>query len=459
MRTRSKYGAVFVVGFGIMLGTLGCVPSANTAPPPVSASSTPTEPAASATPSSIPVTPSDQPVTPTEAVQFAPTAPPFESNCGMGVAKLPTTAPRFADYAATILATLKAHSSSDAIFQGLRDWGSITDTVGGVWPWDDVTGDDQADLIVIAQAPAAQFPGFDNGPEGQSLLPGDLYIFNCSPGPTFNLVYADYSTVDRITPRLVTVGDINADKLDEVAYTTSNCGVNTCYYQLHVIEWDAQSQKMKDIFPETHMPNGKQDIKDLDGDGVSEIIQHIGMQGSAGAGVQRTFDETYAWDGSQYLLKTRVVTSPQYPIHYLNDADAAIETGDYPTGISLYLTMLNDPKSLTFKGPEEIPALKAYARYRLMLAYAASGDMAKATTTHDELASEFGSKPADAPGAGFAQFASLFWDAYKKSGSLKSGCQPVIALAQADSTRWDILNDFGYANRFYKPEDMCPFGQ
>jgi hypothetical protein len=442
---------ILILGLGMMLTVFGCQLSTSGPVPTVATGATPTEIAASNTPSS-------PAVTPTEGSQSAPTASSFETVCGTGQTRLPDTPPRFADYATTILATLQAGSSVDAISQGLRAWGSITDKVGAVRASDDLTGDGKPDLLVIVQAPEDQFPGLGHpGADGLPSLPGDLYIINCAPGPVFNLLYADYSTPDRVTPRLMTVADINRNNLNEVAYTTTNCGASTCFTQLHVVEWNAPAQKFISIFPENNAaPYGKLEIKDADGDGISEIIQHVGMQGSAGAGIQRTFDETYAWNGSQYALKTRVVTSPQYPIHYLNDADAAFEKRDYAQAIELYLTVIADPNPLTFHGPDEIPALKAYARYRLILAYVAGGDEAKAQAIHDELINEFTNTPADSPAFGFARFAELFWSGYLGSHDTVAACQRVIDQAQAEPSPIDFINSFGYANRFYKPEDMCP---
>jgi hypothetical protein len=229
---------------------------------------------------------------------------------------------------------------------------------------------------------------------------------------------------------------------------------------MHVVEWNASSRKFEPTFPQDNAaPYGELEIKDVDGDGVGEIVQHVGMIGSAGAGVQRTFDETYAWNGTQYALKTRVVTSPQYPIHYLNDADNAMDKGDYGAAIPLYQKVIDDPNPLTFLSQDEAPALKAYARYRLMLAYALGGDAAKAQAAHDELAGQFAGAPSEAPGASFAHFADLFWDAYQAAKDVKAGCAAVIAQAASTPATFELLNNFGYANRFYTPEDMCPSGQ
>ena len=249
------------------------------------------------------------------------------------------------------------------------------------------------------------------------------------------------------------------NQLDEVAYTTRNCGAHTCFVQMHVVEWNAASQQFAATFPQdTAAPSGELEIKDVDGDGVTEIVQHVGGIGSAGAGAQRMFDEIYGWDGAQYALKTKVVTSPQFPIHTLNDADEATKNGNYAQAIALYQQVIDDQAPLTFKTEDEIPALRAYARYRLMLAYALSGDEVKAQAVHDELASQFATASAEAPGASFAGFANVFWDAYQGAKDVKAGCAQVVALAGSNTATFQILNDFGYANHLYTPEDMCPSG-
>lgn len=447
---------ILMAGLSLALAALGCSIGGTAGSTPVY----PPTPAASAQPTVTPAPaqssqagqPSATPYAePTTAVPptAAPSAQTFDAACGTGSAALPANLPKFADYADTILATINAHSSVQAIDQGLRAWSAITDKIGVVRGSDDLTGDGAAELLVIVQAPQAQFPDAVAG------LPGDLYIYGCANGRA-SLLFADTSTPDRSAPELVTVADLNSDHVNEVVYLTHNCGASTCFIMPHVIEWNASAGKFETIFPENDaVPAGRMDIKDVDGDGMSEIILHVGGLGSAGAGPQRSYDETWAWNGTAYALKTRVVTSQQYPIHYLNDADTAVAKGDVASALPLYQHVIDDPNPLVFVTQDEIPALKAYAYYRLMLAEALTGDSAGAQAAHAALATQFANTPA-APGASFAQLADVFWKAYQPKSDAKAGCAQVIAFATANPDSFAALNNFGYSNLTYKPEDLCP---
>ena len=446
-----------VAALTLALAALGCSIGGTAGPTPVF----PPTPAPTATLAQPTVTPAPaqtaQPtatpyVEPTTAVPptAAPAAQTFDAACGTGSAALPADPPKFANYADAILMTINAHSSVQAIDQGLRAWSAVTDKVGIVDGSHDLTGDGAAELLLIVQAPQTQFPDAVAGP------PGDLYIFGCANGRA-SLLFADTSTPDRSAPELVTVADLNGDHLNEVVYLTRSCGASTCFITPHVLEWSAPASKFSPIFPENDaVPAGRLDIQDVDGDGLSEIILHVGGAGSAGAGPQRTYDETWAWNGAAYALRTRVVTSQEYPIHYLNDADAAVAKGDVASAIPLYEHVIDDPSPLVFLTPDEIPALKAYAYYRLMLAQALSADTTSALAAHDALAAQFVGVSATAPGASFAYLADLFWKAYQPKSDAKAGCAQVIAYATAHPDSFAVLNNFGYSNATYKPADLCP---
>lgn len=457
---------LIIAGLALLLAALGCSAGSSSLTP----TSGPTAATATAAPAqpTVTLTPAQPPAeTPTLYVEPPTAIPPtaatagqtFDAACGTGTATLSANPPRFADYATTILNTLKAHSSVQLIEQGLRAWKGVSDKLGAVQGSNDLNGDGLADLLVVVQAPPEQFPDYTfPGPDGGPGLPGDLYIYSCAGG-TPVLAFADYSTTDRITPALVTTADINGDQLNEVVYTTSNCGASTCFIMPHVIEWNGTAGKFVSLFPENYaVPSGKIEIKDVDGDGVSEIVLHVGFQGSAGAGAQRSFDETYGWNGASYALKARVVTSPQFPIHFLNDADDFARKANYSAAIPLYQHVIDDQNPQVFLSQDEIPALRAYAYYRLMVAQAVNGDGISAQAAHDALAAQFANAPADAPGASFAHFADLFWSAYQPGSSAKAGCAQVITFATANPDSFALLNNFGYANFFYKPEDLCTAG-
>lgn len=387
--------------------------------------------------------------------QFTPptTAAPISAECpAPGSATLPNTPPTFADYADTIEAYLSGGGSIEELQQTLGTWGGITNEAGGVVATEDLTGDDVPEVVMTVQAPVAQFPDF-------SFPPGDLYIYGCAGG-AYETLYGDYSTPDRPTPDLVSVEDINEDGRSDVVYTTHYCGAHTCGYNVHALSWQPATSVFAELMPEvTGVPNATIGVANEDG-GTTEIIVDVGAIGSAGAGPQRLARDTYVWNGSMYELGSHEITTPMenwFPIHYIMDADDAMDRGELEIAILKYQQMIDlpDPKTLMV-GADEIPALEAYARYRIMVAQVMLGDMTAAQATHDALFAEYDAAP-DKPGAGFAAMANTFWIQYAATPNVKSACGAVIAYGQAQPQAFEILNMFGYANKYYEAVDLCPF--
>ncbi|NLD72550.1 MAG: hypothetical protein GX649_07520, partial [Chloroflexi bacterium] len=57
----------------------------------------------------------------------------------------------------------------------------------------------------------------------------------------------------------------------------------------------------------------------------------------------------------------------------------------------------------------------------------------------------------------FVDLAEVFWEAHDGGADLQSACAAV--RERAGEMDWGVdvaLNAFGYANRTYGPEDMCP---
>ena len=94
---------------------------------------------------------------------------------------------------------------------------------------------------------------------------------------------------------------------------------------------------------------------------------------------------------------------------------------------------------------DEVPLLKDFARFRLVVGYVAGGQSAKATA----IAAQIG-QPA-LKGA-----ADAFLKSYKASGSIIQACRDTADYAAANPTAWQFLADWGPANPTFAPEDLCP---
>jgi hypothetical protein len=381
-----------------------------------------------------------------------------------GDARLPAQPPVFADYATTIEAFLSGGGSLADLEATLTNWGAIGDASGAMFGdggevviGHDLTGDGSPEVIAAVQAPISQFPDFP-------APPGDLYIYGCD-NSAYALLFGDYSTPDRPVPTIIDAADLDGDGVDEVVYATYFCGASTCVYHTYALRWSASSLVFSDLLAgepsAAEVPYATIHVENADSTPSLEVVIDVGRFGSAGAGPQRAMKNTYSWAGSVLALSSQVITTPEsewYPIHYLQDGDRAAEEADYATAISAYQHVIDDPnpKTLIDEGAEP-PALRAYARYRQMITYALMGQISQAQSLHDALFAEYDADPGKA-GASFAAMADLFWTEFSGSNSIVSACAPVVAYSEGDAERYQVLNNFGYANRYYQPVDLCPFG-
>ncbi len=442
MNTRSA-------AFRFLFGTLALAALACAAPVPAG-------PAATLTPTMTPTSESTEtaegtpPPAPT-GLTPAPGSPPPRDCVPPGNATLPAQPPVFADYVATLQGYLSGGGSIAGLQTALSSWGGLTAEAGGIVADQDLTGDGIAEIVVAVQAPAAQFPDIFPAP------PGDLYIYGCVGG-SYQTLYGDYSTPDRPTPDIVAVQDLNVNGRAEVVYTTHYCGAHTCMYALQAVEWQPETAVFANLITgATDIPSGAFAIDNQDG-GTSEILVEVGLIGSAGAGPQRQHRDTYAWDGAGFTLSRSIITTPVeewYPIHYLQDGDRLSETGYPAVAVTLYQQVLDLPEPRVLIDESEIPALRAYARYRMMIALVLLGDLAAAQQQYDSLWALYGPHPEE-PGAGFASLADAFWGAYSATQHVGRACTAVRQYAEANPASYEALNQFGYANRLYGPVELCP---
>jgi hypothetical protein len=54
--------------------------------------------------------------------------------------------------------------------------------------------------------------------------------------------------------------------------------------------------------------------------------------------------------------------------------------------------------------------------------------------------------------------AEQFWGYFNLNRDVSHACSLAIKYARNDRKILSVLNSFGFVNRQYTPEDMCPFG-
>jgi hypothetical protein len=348
----------------------------------------------------------------------------------------------FGEYPETLAAYLSAGGSPQEVARLLRDWGAITDEVGEVRSLD-MTGDRDAEVILALIDPA---PEFD--------LPwpvGDVLIFQCQAGavvPVYQgrqVIEQDPTDVQFI---LQAVEDVNSTGRAEVVYVTSTCGAHTCWGRLFILEWDGggfvnRASAMAEYpYPTFTVGEGK-------------ILLDVGGIGSAGAGYQRSYQESWAWDGRQFSLVEQITGPPTALVHFVHDGDDALAGGDYGEAIGHYRSIFEDrglPAGLLLETEESAAVIvRAYARFKLVVTFAASGDGRGAQSQFEQMLDE---NPDGTPGYAYAHLGQVFWNEFLVSDSARSACAAAVTAAENDPTLSERLYA-GYANPDYEPADLC----
>lgn len=405
-----------------------------TSPPAVTASHTPTPP--------VPVQPTDTPIplpSPTATPVIPLACPPA------GDPTPPDRPTSFDDYPAMLAAYLSGGASAQKLEQLLRDWGAITDETGKVRSLD-ITGDMNPEVVVAVVDP---MPEFD-----LPWPPGDVLIFQCKAGavvPTYQGRQAIGEEPGDLQFSLEKVEDVNSTGRADVVYITSSCGAHTCMDRLYIVEWDGAGfvNRIPDI---DYFPHATFTVEE------GRVVVDAGGIGSAGAGYQRSYQEIWAWDGRQFSLIEQNIGPPTALVHYIHDGDEALAQGDYGEAIGHYQRALEDtslPIGLFLETEEQAAAvLKAYARFKMLVAYAASGDGRRAQSQYDTLLTEH---PGGSPGTPYLLLAQAFWSDFVANESPSSACAAAVTIAESNPTLAEQLYA-GYANPEYEAADLCRVG-
>lgn len=320
-----------------------------------------------------------------------------------------------------------------------------------------------------------------------------FYIFGCKDG--------SYQTLFRLPPDgllfppgISLAPDANRDGVPEFILQTTRDKLGGHGYKIY--EWNGQefSSLLVPEPPEYYedgeisllAPDGKIDFRDLNGDGIKELVVTDGIP------IGTVFHDglpwrietrVYQWNGSQFIFTRRSFSPPQYRFQAAQDADRAVLAGDYAAALDLYQEVIYntgldwwtaDRKKYlqqAFLGfsqdqptptppppdPNEIRDLSAYARYRMVLLYAMRNKQADAQIVYDSLVKL---NQAGRGGFAYVEMASIFWKEYLNSHNLAKACTLAAdyAAAHPNEVLATVGGDFhGWQDRVYMPDDICPF--
>ncbi len=377
---------------------------------------------------------------PTEPAPVASPVPPICPAPGSPTLVQPAD---FADYPAAIQQYLSAGGGVATLETTLAGWNVLPDDTGQVAA-SDLTGDGNSEVVValIDSGAAMVFPA------------GDLLIFGCQAG-AYVLQYQEGYDPYGPTVRLFQISDGNMDGRPDVVYTLSTCGAHTCFETLEIVGWGGAgfASLMGGVLD---MPYPTYTVT------PGRIEAQSSGIGSVGAEPQRDYTEIWEWNGSVFTVTQQIWAPPVYRYHALLDGDDALLSGDYATALATYERVISDGTlqewgavSGVVDPAEELAQLAAFARWRLLLTRLLAGDPAGAQLEYNRLQADH---PAGAVGHDVAVLAEAFWTAYLMDSHVADGCAQVIAAAGTDTSVQDFFNaNYGYANPWWEPVDLCPF--
>jgi hypothetical protein len=280
--------------------------------------------------------------------------------------------------------------------------------------------------------------------------PGDVLIFQCREGA---MEVAYQARLDReedwelFSFQLEAIEDTTGSGLVDLVYLDRSCGAHTCWEKLSVVEWDGVGFRNRTA----DMPSYPYPTFTL-GSGVISVDE--GGIGSIGAGVQRSREEEWTWNGDVYLFSEEAVGPPLVLIHHAHDGDDALARGDYASAASFFQHVLEDAhmdSGLFLDTEAEGRAVaRAYARFKLLVTHAALGGE-QVEAQYALLESE---NPAGSPGRPYFRLGEAFLGAYRGDDNPEQGCEAVVAMAESDPAPADMLYA-GYANPEYDAARLC----
>jgi len=309
----------------------------------------------------------------------------------------------------------------------------------------DLTGDGLEDLALAILDPSAASP----------TPPGWLFLLVCSR-PGYVLAYTSPPDPQAGGPLLRFVQDLTGDGLPELVVSRGTCGAHTCSERIEVLRWQGHAFAESLDGTTEDLPTPTLALSGPAAEGTFEI--HITATGiaSVGAGPFRPLTQIWTWDPAQQLftVSREEQGRTDYRIHVLHDADRALEMGEYDQAHQLYRqVILDEALDDWVSGLDSRADLAAFAMYRTVLAYLMEKDGGDARVAYGILQNSF---PDGAAGSAYARLARAFWEAYEPTEDMAAGCLAAESYAAAHPAETLDPLAFGYANRVYSPDDMCP---
>jgi hypothetical protein len=299
----------------------------------------------------------------------------------------------------------------------------------------DLTGDQVAEDIFVFVDPTSQFT-----PPTSALI-----IYQDTDKTT--RILKSYVTEDWWGLELVGTSDLTRNGNTDLIFSDVTCGAHTCWHTLHVWTWtgtdfkDSVGTELSFPFPDYRLENDQL------------LVSSAGV-GSVGAGPQRPITTTIAWDGAVITATLISIGPVEYRFHAFVDGDAALRSGYYDDARDAYAKVIQDENLLAwgafYSADEEQKFLSALAYWRLMNLSVIQDDLDIAARYYEDLKLY----TPETPGYAVLLISEQFWQIIEADKGVYQACDTVQTLPEAIQIL-EFLNNFGYANPYYEPEDLC----
>ncbi|MCC6802944.1 MAG: hypothetical protein IT319_08670 [Anaerolineae bacterium] len=237
----------------------------------------------------------------------------------------------------------------------LRDQWDVLGDLGAVRGDVDLTGEDTPEIIVTYQTP-------DEG--------GVLLIEGCIDGRYLTRYQA---ALGGDIPTLTTAADLNHHALPELLFSSQDCREGVCVYHTQAVTWNAERGRFVNLLGGAITSDQMPTLQDVDDDQVSELIVRFDDSGNAQTGPLRTGYTIYDWNGVSYVESISQLNPPRFRIQVIQEADEAFAVQNMDDAIALFNLSLGSTTLENWYN-DDASTLRAYALYRLLLAYSYTED-------------------------------------------------------------------------------------
>jgi hypothetical protein len=257
------------------------------------------------------------------------------------------------------------------------------------------------------------------------------------------------------SPPHLSAQDLDGDGMTDLLVSSRHCGAHTCFLEVEALA--RREGGMRDLFtgPTDDLPNPEFRLYGpLENGRLMIEITATGI-GSAGAGPFRQFTRTWSWSDEQdlFVKAMDVYQDPEYRIHQIHDADKLFASDDLEAAKAAFLKVVQDDElSDWISGGAN---LSAYAYYRIGLITLLLDGEAKTQNPFAQLQSVH---PPGTEGSAYSDLAGVFWETFSEGQDWSSACRAAIEYARENSQTIIEPLYYGYANKTYTAEDMCPYG-